>query len=149
MIRSARLVLLSWAGCLCLLSPGARAADERLCALKRIEATTDGVNLWFTAARQVVLMHDDQEGDLYTIDAAARESEGSGDGPKTRHSLALRAGQAAVVRNSGNERCSITVARRNGKVGVDVELSGPGWEGKRNAPKIATSPRYEKFLPAE
>jgi hypothetical protein len=149
MIRSARLVLLSWAGGLCLLSPGAWAADERLCALKRIEATGDGVTLWFTAARQVVLMHGDQEGDLYTIDAAARESEGSGDGPKTRHALALRAGEEAVVRNTGNERCSIILARRNGKVGVDVGLSGPGWEGKRTTPKTATSPRYEKFLPAE
>ena len=148
MTRSARLALLCWAGSLPLLAPEAEAADERLCALKRIEQTANGVNLYFVAARQVMLKHGDQEGDLYLIDGAARETEDPTDGPKTRHALPLRAGEEAVVRNTGEERCAITVARRNGKVGVDVELSGPGWEAKRTAPK-STNARYEKFLPAE
>jgi hypothetical protein len=159
MTLSTRLTVLCLAGGLSLLAPGADAADERLCLLKRIEATKSGVNLYFTAARQVMLMHD-QEGDLYMIDAAARETEGSATTPKTMHSLPLRAGEEAVLRTTADERCSITLSQRNGKVGVEVELSGSGWEGKRSAPAgtaagasasapKSTNPRFGKFLPAE
>jgi hypothetical protein len=159
MIQPTRLTVLCLAGGLSLLAPGADAADERLCLLKRIEATKSGVNLYFTAARQVMLMHD-QEGDLYMIDAAARETEGSATTPKTMHSLPLRAGEEAVLRTTADERCSITLSQRNGKVGVEVELSGSGWEGKRSAPAgtaagtsasapKSTNPRFGKFLPAE
>jgi len=158
-MHPARLAVFCLAGSLALLAAGADAADERLCSIKRIEPTTTGVNLYFTAARQVMLMHD-QEGDLYLIDAAARESDGSANAPRTRHSLPLRAGEQAVLRNTADERCSITLARRNGKVGIEVELSGPGWDGKRNSPKPtnssmnpptnpSTNPRFEKFLAAE
>jgi hypothetical protein len=155
MIQPARLVILCLAGGLSLLAVGADAADERLCLLKRIEATKSGVNLYFTAARQVMLMHD-QEGDLYMIDAKARETDGSATTPKTMHWLPLKAGEEAVLRTTADERCSITLSQRGGKVGVEVELSGPGWEGKRNAssgpspgaPK-PTNPRFGKFLPAE
>jgi hypothetical protein len=164
MIQPARLTVLCLAGGLSLLAaflaPGADAAEERLCLLKRIEATKNGVNLYFTAARQVMLMHDDQEGDLYLIDAAARETEGSATAPKVMHSLPLRAGEEAVLRTTADERCSITLSQRNGKVGVEIELSGPGWEGRRTAPAgtaagasastpKSTNPRFGKFLPAE
>src|SRR5205085_6674941 len=89
MMHPARLAAFCLAASLALLAAGADAADERLCSIKRIEPTTTGVNLYFTAARQVMLMHD-QEGDLYLIDAAARESDGSANAPRTRHSLPLR-----------------------------------------------------------
>jgi hypothetical protein len=159
MTLSARPTVLCLAGGLSLLAAfvaaGADAADERLCLLKRIEATKSGVNLHFTAARQVMLMHD-QEGDLYLIDAAARETDGSATTPRTMHWLPLKAGEEAVLRTTADERCSITLSQRNGKVGIEVELSGPGWEGKRNAtsgtspgaPK-SSNPRFGKFLPAE
>jgi hypothetical protein len=159
MTQPARLAALCLAGGLSLLAAflaaGAQAADERLCSLKRIEQTKSGVNLYFTAARQVMLMHD-QEGDLYLIDAAARETEGSATTPKTMHWLPLKAGEEAVLRNTADERCSITLSQRNGKVGVEVELSGPGWDGKRHAssgtsasaPK-SPNPRFGKFLPAD
>ena len=155
MTRPARLMVLTLAGGLSLLAGGADAADEKLCLLKRIEQTKSGVNLHFTAARQVMLMHD-QEGDLYMIDAAARETDGSDSKPKTMHWLPLKAGEEAVIRPTANERCSITLSQRGGKVGVEVELSGPGWEGKRStasgtstsAPK-PSNPRFGKFLPAD
>ena len=159
MIQPALLVVLCLAGGLSLLASRADAADERLCALKRIEQTTSGVNLHFVAARQVMLVHD-QEGDLYLIDAAAREQDGSATAPKTMHWLPLKAGEQAVLRSTADERCSITLAQRNGKVGIEVELSGPGWDGKRSAPPGApagaptsgpksTNPRFGKFLPAD
>jgi hypothetical protein len=155
MIQPARFIVLCLAGGLSLLAPGADAADERLCLLKRIEQTKSGVNLHFTAARQVMLMHE-QEGDLYLIDAAARETDGSATTPKTMHWLPLKAGDEAVLRTTTDERCSITLSQRNGKVGIEVELSGPGWEGKRTAPSgtpasgpKSTSPRFGKFLPAD
>jgi len=159
MTLSTRLTVLCLAGGLSLLAGGADAADERLCLLKRIEATKSGVNLYFTAARQVMLMHD-QEGDLYVIDAAARETDGSATTPKVMHWLPLRAGEEAVLRTTADERCSITLSQRGGKVGVEVELSGPGWEGKRSAPAgtaagapasapKSSSPRFGKFLPAD
>jgi len=155
MTRPARLMIFCLAGGLSLLAAGADAADERLCLLKRIEQTKSGVNLHFTAARRVMLMHD-QEGDLYMIDAAARETEGSDTTPKTMHWLPLKAGEEAVLRTTADERCSITLSQRNGKVGVEVELSGPGWEGKRSATSGTTAgapkssnPRFGKFLPAE
>jgi hypothetical protein len=156
MTLSTRLMALSLAGGLWLLAPGADAADERLCLLKRIEQTKNGVNLHFTAARQVMLMHDDQEGDLYLIDAKARETDGSATTPKVMHWLPLKAGEEAVLRTTADERCSITLSQRNGKVGVEIELSGPGWEGKRNASSGTSAgaakpsnPRFGKFLPAE
>ena len=159
MIQPARLLVLCLAGGLALiaafLAAGADAADERLCLLKRIEQTKSGVNLHFTAARQVMLMHD-QEGDLYLIDAAARETDGSATAPKVMHWLPLKAGEEAVLRTTADERCSITLSQRNGKVGIEVELSGPGWEGKRPAPPGTapgtakpTNPRFGKFLPAD
>jgi hypothetical protein len=90
------------------------------------------------------------------IDAAARETEGSDTTPKTMHWLPLKAGEEAVLRTTADERCSITLSQRNGKVGVEVELSGPGWEGKRSATSGTTAgapkssnPRFGKFLPAE
>ena len=77
-----------------------------------------------------------------------------------KHSNVACEGEQAVLRNTADERCSITLARRNGKVGIEVELSGPGWDGKRNSPKPtnssmnpptnpSTNPRFEKFLAAE
>jgi len=155
MTQSARLTVLCLAGGLALLAAGADAADEKPCLLKRIEQTKSGVNLHFTAARQVMLMND-QEGELYMIDAKARETDGSATTPKVMHWLPLKAGEEAVLRTTADERCSITLSQRNGKVGVEVELSGPGWEGKRNAssgpspgaPK-PSNPRFGKFLPAE
>jgi hypothetical protein len=156
MILPTRLTVLCLAGGLSLLAGGADAADERLCLLKRIEQTKNGVNLHFTAARQVMLMHDDQEGDLYMIDAKARETDGSSTTPKVMHWLPLKAGEEAVLRTTADERCSITLSQRNGKVGVEIELSGPGWEGKRNASSGTSAgaakpsnPRFGKFLPAE
>jgi hypothetical protein len=156
MILPTRLTVLCLAGGLSLLAGGADAADERLCLLKRIEQTKNGVNLHFTAARQVMLMHDDQEGDLYLIDAKARETDGSATTPKVMHWLPLKAGEEAVLRTTADERCSITLSQRNGKVGVEIELSGPGWEGKRNASSGTSAgaakpsnPRFGKFLPAE
>src|SRR5215470_8477224 len=99
MPQSARLTVLCLAGGLALLAAGAEAADERLCLLKRIEQTKSGVNLHFTAARQVMLMHD-QEGDLYMIDAKARETDGSATTPKVMHWLPLKAGEEAVLRTT-------------------------------------------------
>lgn len=155
MTRSARLAVFCLAGGLSLLAAGADAADEQLCLLKRIEQTKSGVNLHFTAARQVMLMHD-QEGDLYMIDAKARETDGSATTPKVMHWLPLKAGEEAVLRTTADERCSITLSQRGGKIGVEVELSGPGWEGKRTtssgtSPGVPkpSNPRFGKFLPAD
>src|SRR5258707_14882484 len=77
MIRPARLALLCLAGCLPFVPAGAGAADERLCSIKRVEQTASGIKVYFVVRRQIMLMHE-QEGDLYWIDAGARESEASG-----------------------------------------------------------------------
>ena len=125
------------------LLPGAAgAADERLCSIKRVEQTSSGVNVYFTVRRQVMLMRE-QEGDLYWIDAGAPEQKAADQ--KTLHALPLAPGEEAVVRNA-NERCSLVLGRRSGKVGIDVEVQAS------NKPKSApqgTADRLGKFVPAE
>jgi len=141
MSRAARLALLCLAGCLPLVPAWAGAADERLCSIKRVEQTASGINVYFVVRRQIMLMHE-QEGDLYWIDAGARESEASGQ--KTLHALPLRPGEEAVVRNP-DERCTLTLAQRKGKVGVDIEVFA--WNNPKTAPK--GTDKRGKFMPAQ
>src|SRR5690349_21361443 len=117
MVRPLRIALMCL-GC-ALLPAAAGAADERLCSIKRVEQTPGGVNVYFTLRRQVMLMHE-QEGELYWIDAGAPEQKAADQ--KTLHALPLAAGEEAVVRDP-KERCSLILGRRNGKVGIDVEIS--------------------------
>jgi len=135
MIQPARLTVLCLAGGLSLLAaflaPGADAAEERLCLLKRIEATKNGVNLYFTAARQVMLMHDDQEGDLYLIDAAARETEGSATAPKVMHSLPLRAGEEAVRQHTEVDQSQVREVPAGRALSHGCDRSGV-WEMRRD-----------------
>jgi hypothetical protein len=139
MVRPLPLALVFLAGVL--LPAAAGAADERPCSIKRVELTSSGVNVYFTVRRQVMLMHE-QEGDLMWIDAGAPEQTAADQ--KTLHALPLAAGEEAVVRNP-TERCSLVLGRRNGKVGIDVEVSALA--------KSKTAPRgpdtHGKFLPAE
>ena len=126
---------------LALLPAAAGAVDERPCSIKRVEQTRSGVNVYFTARRQVMLMHE-QEGDLYWIDAGAPEQKAAEQ--KTLHALPLASGEEAVVRNA-NERCSLMLGLRNGKVGIDVEVSA-----SKNAKTDARgTDKLGRFLPAD
>ena len=140
MVRPFRLALMCLAGA-ALLPAAAGAADERLCSIKRVEQTPGGVNVYFTVRRQVMLMHE-QEGDLYWIDAGVPEQKAADQ--KTLHALPLAAGEQAVVRNP-DERCSLALGRRNGKIGIDVEVSA--WNNPKTAPR--GTDKRGKFLPAE
>jgi hypothetical protein len=144
MIDRACSALLALAGGLLLLAPGANAADDKLCAIKRIQHAASGVNISFVAGRQVMVMHD-QEGDLLWIDAAARDG-GTQQGLPVRHSLALKEGEEAYVINSATERCRLVVNRVNGRIGIDVEVSTPN---AQPYPSRRTTGRGATFLPAE
>jgi hypothetical protein len=139
MISPVRIALMCLAGAL--LPAAAGAADERLCSIKRVEQTPSGVNVYFTVRRQVMLMHE-QEGDLYWIDAGAPAQKAADQ--KTLPALPLAAGEEAVVRDP-KERCSLMLGRRNGKVGIDVEVTT---SSKAKTDARGTDKRG-KFLPAE
>src|SRR5436190_1444223 len=144
MIHRAFSALLGLSGGLLFFAAGADAADERPCAIKRIARDGTGITVSFVAARQVMLMHD-QEGDLYWIDAGARDG-GTQQGLPTRRSLALKEGEEAYVITSATERCRLSVNRVNGRIGIDVEISTAK---KEPYPSRRSGSRGATFLPAE